>query len=179
MSNIKNYNENLTDKELEKIIKRTNRTEEQKEIKKFLIILFFVIVIVLGFYFFTKDVVKKETSNKKAQVTFNYDKTIMGALFNRPYDEYYALIFNSEDVKANYYGSLFSSYKSKEGAIKIYMVDLSDSMNDKFYNKKKSNPNAKTLDDLKVSDLTLLKIKDKKITKFIETEDEIKSELGL
>ena len=180
MSNIKNYNENLTDKELEKIIKRTNRTEEQKEIKKFLIILLCVVVIVFGFYFFTKDVVQKNnTNNKKEDVVFNYDQIILGELFNRPYDEYYTLIFNSEDVKANYYYSLFSGYKSKEGATKIYYTDLSASMNSTFYTKDGGNVKSTNLDDLKVSDLTLIKIKDKKIVKFFETEEDIEKELGL
>ena len=181
MSNRKIPNENVTEKDLRKIVRKTNRTEEQKEIKKFIIILLGVILVVVAFYFFTKDVVKKDSEQKKekTEVTFNYNRIIMGELFNRPYDEYYALIYNTEDLQANYYYSLFSNYSAKENSLKIYTVDLNDEMNKKFYNKNNSNPNAKSLEDLQVSNLTLIKIKDKKINKYIEKEEDIRSELGL
>ena len=175
-----NYNENVTERDLKKILKKANQSEEQLEIKKFILILLGVVIVVLGFYVFTKKVVNKTATNtKKQEVVFDYNKTIMGSLLNRPYDEYYALIYNAESPKANYYYSMFSSYKAKEGSIKIYTIDLSDSMNSKFYSKNQSNPSAKDLTDLKVSDLTLIKVKDKKINKFVENEDSIKAELGL
>ena len=180
MSNNQGVNRNISERDLKKILKNTNRTEEQKEIKKFLVILFCVVVIVLGFYFFTKDVVEKDKKdNKKASVTFNYDQIILGELFNRPYDEYYVIAFNRKDPKSNYYYSFFSRYKSKEEASKIYIADLEDSMNSKFYSKESSNPKSSSLEDLKLSDLTLLKIKGKKITKFVEKEEDIIKELGL
>ena len=180
MENNDNLNRNISERDLKKILKNANRTEEQKEIRKFIIILLCVVVIVLGFYFFTKDVVTKDTKkNTNASVTFNYDQIILGELFNRPYDEYYVLIFNSEDNKVNYYGSLASKYKSNEGAIKIYTADLDDSLNSKYYSKDGSNPKATSLEDLKVSDLTLIKIKNKKINKFIEKDEDIRKELGL
>ena len=85
----------VDEKQLKKLAKKVNRTEEQKEIKKFLLILGIVIILVIGVYFFTKIYVVKDTNDKddtKTEVTFNYNKTILGSLFNRPYDEYYVIV---------------------------------------------------------------------------------------
>jgi hypothetical protein len=168
-------------KELKKLAKQVNQTEEQKEIKKFLIILLIVVLIIVGVYFFTRAFVTKDLNEEETttETTFDYTKTILGSLLNRPYDEYYVLVYNSEDVKANYYANLVSSYQTKDDAIKIYIADLNDEMNSKFYNAEESNPNAQSVSELQVSDLTLIKVKNKKISKYIEDVDKIKTELGI
>lgn len=168
-------------KELKKLAKQVSKTEEGKEIKKFLIILGIVVIIAAAAYFLTKNYVVKDnkTSESKTEVTFDYTKTILGSLFNRPYNEYYVLVYNSKDLQANYYANLVSSYQNKENALKIYTADLNDSMNEKFYDKNESNPKATEASELKVKDLTLIKIKDKKISKYLEDVDSIKQELGL
>ena len=104
-------------RELKKLAKQVNRTEEETEIKKFIIILATVVIFVIGMYFFTRVFVTKDLSDKKetqTEITFDYTKTILGSLLNRPYDEYYVLVYNSEDLKANYYANLISSYQTKE-----------------------------------------------------------------
>lgn len=168
-------------KELKKLARQVSGTEEKKEVLKFLIILGVVVIIVVAVYFLTKNYVVKDnkSSDTKTEVTFDYTKTILGSLFNRPYSEYYVLVYNSKDLKANYYANLVSSYQNKENALKIYTADLNDSMNEKFYDKSESNPKATDVSELKVKDLTLIKIKDKKIVKYLENVDSIKQELGL
>lgn len=170
-------------RELKKLARQVTETEEQSVIKKFVIIVLVLVILIVGVYFFTRAFVtkdlNKETQEAKTEVTFDYTKTVLGSLLNRPYNEYYVLVYNSEDLKANYYSGLVSSYQSKENAIKIYIADLNDSMNEKFYDSKKSNPNAKSIEELQVGDLTLIKVKDKTIKKYIEKEEEIRTELGL
>lgn len=169
-------------RELKKLARQVTETEEQAVIKKFTIIVLVLIILITGVYFFTRAFVTKDLNKEeenKTEITFDYTKTVLGSLLNRPYNEYYVLVYNSEDLKANYYSGLVSLYQSKENAIKIYIADLNDSMNEKFYDSKKSNPNAKSIEELQVGDLTLIKIKDKSITKYIENVDNIKFELGL
>ena len=169
-------------RELKKLARQVTETEEQSVIKKFIIIVLVLAVLIIGVYFFTRAFVTKDlkkAEEQKTEITFDYTKTVLGALLNRPYDEYYVLVYNSEDLKANYYSGIVSSYQMKENAIKIYVADLNDSMNEKFYNSKKSNPNAKTIDELQVGDLTLIKVNDKTISKYIEKEEDIRLELGL
>lgn len=173
----------INEKEIKKILKNTNKSEEQKEVKKFIIILLAVSIIIIGVYFLTKGIVKKKEEAKEnataKEVTFDYNNIILGELLNRPYDEYYVIVYNTKDAKANYYSGMINSYSTKENSLKVYTADLNDSMNKKFYNKKESNPSASSVDELKVKDLTLIKVKNSKITKYLEDTDSIKKELGI
>ena len=183
MSEKKMKDAKVNKRELKKLARQVTETEEQSVVKKFIIILLVLVILIIGVYFFTRAFVtkdlNKEKEETKTEVTFDYTKTVLGSLLNRPYNEYYVLVYNSEDLKANYYSGIASSYQMKENALKIYIADLNDSMNEKFYNSKKSNPNAKTIEELQVGDLTLIKVKDKTISKYIEKEEDIRIELGL
>ena len=175
----------IDEKEIKKILKNANKSEEQKEIKKFIIILFIVCILVIGIYFITKNIVDKKNAKEQAanktEVNFDYNKIILGELLNRPYDEYYVIIYNSKDLQANYYSGLVNRYQTKnaDSALKVYTADLDDSLNKKFYNKKESNPSATSVDELKLKDLTLIKVKNSNIVKYIENSDLIKQEFGI
>ena len=79
------------------------QTTEQSELKSFLIVILVVLVGVGLLFlatkaFVTKDLFgdKKENTEEKEVVgEVNYDVTIMGSLLNRPYDEYYAVIYDT------------------------------------------------------------------------------------
>lgn len=159
------------------------KTEEQAEIIKFIIILIVVVALVVGIYFFTKKfVTKDEEKNETQEVTgtVNYNVTIIGTLLNRPYDEYYALIYDSTSNKAAKYQGIYSSFVSgPESTTKMYYIDLSNKLNELYYSEEETNPKATTISELKLGDFTLIKVKDGKISKYLEDEDAIKKELKL
>lgn len=171
------------EKELKKITKQMNKSEEQVIVVRFIIILVLVVGVILGIYFFTKNFVAKDEdkkANETKEVTFDYSKIIFGELLNRPYDEYYVIAYDAKnDPQMNYYGNLAYVYGAKENSLKVYTADLNDSMNAKFYNKDKSNPKAKSVAELAVGDLTLIKVKDSQIVKYLEDIEAIKAELGV
>lgn len=172
----------LDKKKMKKIKKQMNRTEEQNEMIKFVTILIIVVAIVVSVYFITRIFVTKDLFDKNEEtkeVSFDYNTTILGALLNRPYDAYYVMVFNSKDLQANYYMNIVSRYQNEEKALKIYIADLNDSMNASFYSKDSTNPDATKVSDLKVGDLTLIKVENQKIVKYIESIENIKKELGL
>lgn len=74
-----------------------------------------------------------------------------------------------------------NKYMDKEKSNKVYFCDLSNELNKKYYvgEDKDSNPNATTSSELAFKDLTLIKIKNGKIVKYLETLDTIKTELGI
>lgn len=167
-----------------KIKEEKYRSEEQKEIIRFVKILLAVIIFIVLIYFATRLFVKKDmnTNEEETAVTeISYNKMVFGTMLNRPYDEYYVLAFSSEDNEANYYNSLASSYMAKEDSLYVYYIDLEDSMNKSFIagNDEESNPDAKSLEELKVSDLTLIKVVDGEIVKYIENVSDIKSEFDI
>ena len=174
----------MTDKKkktVKKVKEEKYRSEEQQEIIRFIKILIIVVVFLLAIYFITRIFVKKDllNNNEETAVTeVSYNKMVFGTMLNRPYEKYYVLAFSSKDNKANYYSALASNYSQDEDSLYIYYIDLEDSMNKEFITTDgKTNPKAKNVSDLKVGDLTLIKVEDGKIAKYIENVEEIKSEL--
>ena len=95
--------------------------------------------------------------------------------------EYYALVYDSTDISVNKYQAVYSSYATleKKDKTKMYYIDLSNTMNKSYYTEEKSNPDAKNLEELKLGDFTLIKVKKGKIVKYIEDYDAVKKELGI
>lgn len=159
------------------------KTEEQQEMIRFLIIVAIIVVCVVGVYIFTKTYVTKDDAKDDAEVTtpaaINYDVTIIGSLLNRPYDEYFVMIYDSTSVSANKYQGVYTSYMSMQKEEKLYYIDLSNAMNAPYYTDGQTNPAAKSIDELKLGEFTLIKVKKKKIVKYLEDFDEIKKELKI
>ncbi len=162
--------------------------ENENEIKTFIIILVIIVVIVGGIYalteYFKKDDKKEENLSNTVQAgSINYEKLSVGTLLNRPYDNYYVLVYDSEDDDAILYSTIMSKYmqkKSEKDYVKIYFCDLGNTLNKSYYDVNgdgKSNPKATKLEDLDFGKVTLLKIQKGKIVKYIEEFDKIKSEL--
>ena len=166
-----------------KIKEEKFRSEEQTELIRFLKILIAVIIFIVLIYFVTRFLVKKDITPSKEETAvtkISYNKMIFGTMLNRPYEEYYVIAFSSKDNEANYYNSLISNYVMKEDSAYVYYIDLEDSMNKDFIAKdNKSNRNAKSLEELKVGELTLIKVENGKIVNYKEDIKDIKSELNI
>ena len=158
-------------------------TEEQKEVKKFIFVVIGLVIIIVGIYFFTKAFVTKDLFDKSkdnyTEGVINYDSVIIGNMLNRPYDEYYLLAFSSENLQQNYYEALMNKYKSKEKSLKIFKIDLNNELNKKYVAEEKGKISSKfeSLENLKLGEITLIKVKNKKVIKFITNIDDIVKEL--
>ncbi len=160
------------------------QTEEQKEIKKFIIVLIGLILIIVGIYYFTrafvtKDLFKSNTLEKQyTNGAINYEVAIVGNMLNKPQTEYYVMALNSENIEYSYYRTIASKYSSKEKALKVYFVDLNNALNEKYVAKEEEKSNKYTsLEELKLGEITLIKVKNGKVSKFITDIDSIKKEL--
>ena len=158
-------------KKVKKTSYKQNNVQESSDtdIKKF-----FIILVVL-------TIVKKRdnaNNNTNTNVTISYDTLNVGMIFNRPYDEYYVIAYDSTLDDAMYYSTLITNYSKKEDAIKIYYCDLSKKVNESYKTKDGSgNSKATSVQELSFGDVTLLKIRNKKIVNYIENIDQIKSAL--
>ena len=161
------------------------QNEETKTMKQFLITLIIVIIGVVGIYLLTKYVVKKDnaTNNSSNTEEKNYidpNTAIVGTMLNKSSDAYYVIIYDKTKDNATTYYSLVSTYKAKDKALKVYTVDLSNSLNKKYIaTDNKTNPKDTNLEDLKFGEVTLLKVKNNKITEAYETTDAIKKALDV
>lgn len=174
----------MTDqKKLKKIksIQSFNDNEDETVIKKFIITVVVIALLIVIVYFFT-EVLKKDEADTSATTTgtINYDRISVGTILNRPYEDYYVMVYNSNDTNAVLYSTLLTNYMQKnneEKYIKIYYCDLDNVLNTQYYdvnNDKISNPKAKNIEEFDFGNLTLLKIENGKIKKYIEDYETIK-----
>ena len=132
------------------------QTTEQSELKSFLIVILVVLVGVGLLFlatkaFVTKDLFggnKEKTEEKEVVGEVNYDVTIMGSLLNRPYDEYYAVIYDTTGDYMYDMSSLVTAYKGVKDAKHIYTVDLNNKLNKDYYDPANVNTKAKTLNEI-------------------------------
>lgn len=160
--------------------KNISFNDDQKEVFRFVIIVaviaLIILVIYLASYFATKKNVYHYDTSKEGEVST--DVVTIGTMFNKDEEEYYVAIYKNDDVNAIYYSALFNKYMGEEKSLNIYFCDLNNKLNEDYYSEK-SNPKAKTIKDLKVGDFTFVKIKDGKITKYLESIEKVKEELGI
>lgn len=160
-------------------INKNVNTDDEKLVVKFIVVLIIISLIAVGFYFISKNIVKNRDDNTtESNVTISYDKVNVGMIFNRPYDEYFVMVYDSTDNDAMIYSSLISKYSQKEDSLKIYYCDLSNKLNKEFVSSDgTTNSNAKSVSEFKFGQVTLIKVRNGKIVSYIENIDTIKNTL--
>jgi len=155
--------------------------EEHNEVKTFIILLIIIAILIGAIYFMTEFLKSDDKSDSKKVVegSINYGVASVGMILNRPYDEYYVLLYDKDDNDAALYSTILNKYtsKSEEEKIKIYYTDLGNDLNSKYYNvntDNRSNPNAKTISEFDFGNITLIKIEKGNITTYIENLEQIK-----
>lgn len=145
-------------------------TDEQKEVFKFIIIIVVLVLVIGGIYLITDKYIEKG-NRSTVPGEINYDKATIGTMLNRPYDEYYVIIYDSKSTEASYYASLIYNYRENEDALKVYFIDLNNELNKKYYNVNNdniSNKDAKSINELDLGDITLIKVSNKEINTYID-----------
>lgn len=154
------------------IIEVNEKDEAQSFFINLAIVLGFVGLLYLGVLGLEKLGLFEEGYTKpiSTAVTISDTEILMGSVFNRPDKTYYVLFdeINSDTKKDPYVEYLLS----KVTDTKVYKVDMELKYNEKYISTK-SNPQAKKASDLKISDITLIKITNGKIAKYIVGSDEI------
>jgi hypothetical protein len=158
-------------------------SEETNEVKRFIFILLGIIIVVLIVYGITK-LTTKEDNSVDLTVTegeINYSIVSIGTMLNKSDSEYYVMIYDQDSTQAVYYSALISKYTSEvTDALNVYFCNLGNKLNSSYYvgEDGETNPKAKEVKDLALGDLTLIKVKNGKITKYLEDIDAIKKELS-
>ena len=159
-------------------------SEEQNEMMKFFKILLIVVILVIGVYLFTRIVVTKDLLNDDDEKIkepvlgkVDYTKTLIGNMFNKPENEYYVFIFDSEDMNSIYYSGIITAYKNKSDSLKVYVADLHNELNKKYIDSEKTNTKTNNHKEFKVNSPVLLKIKDETIVNSYVSDEEFQSVL--
>lgn len=179
LSSTKKVNNDTKSKKATKgkeIIERIDTTPS-KESKKMVIILCVLLVILGVFYLIVSLATGKIKLNEKEEATIQYSEILAGSTFKQNKEEYLVLYYDYTMENAADYTSLISTYTSSEENPTLYTVDLSRKFNASYIktDNEESNKNPTTAKELKLSNPTLIKIKDKKVTEYMEGYEEIKN----
>ncbi len=159
-------------------------SDEFKEMRNFLIILFSIIIVVLIVYGVSKIFIEDDSASSSSDDiqagAIDYDIVSVGTMLNRNYSEYYVAIYDEDDANAVVYSTIVSNYLESEDAIKIFFCNLGNYLNSSYYAGEdgESNPDAQSVSEFSFGDLTLIKVQNGQITKYIEGLDEFKAELS-
>lgn len=129
-----------------------------------IVFVLFLSYFILAF-FVTKELdfnSKKESDNSASESSSNVSNQILASnIFSQSEDSYYVYFydFNNEDEKIKSYIDNISP---------VYRVNTASGFNSKYVTTDTGNSNAKSLDDLKVKNPTLIKIDNDTIVSYYE-----------
>lgn len=156
---------------------KANYSEEIKTVAKIAVGVIIVLALIyLGTALLTGEIKFGSKEKEITESKIQYEEIIAGQILNRIDEEYYVLLFSFTSSDASRYVSLKDSYLQNTDALPFYIVDLDKKFNESIiaseneeYVDKPSN-----VTDLKVNGTTILKVKDKKVTERIETDEKVK-----
>lgn len=161
-----------------KSLKREINNNDDNEVQNFvkisiiLIILCVVIYLLIGI-FITKEIKWFGNNSENDVVDTVSNNIIASAIFKQKEEEYYVYFYDFENMN----NTIESTLTSKLSEAKIYRVNTKDALNQNYVTEGAGNKSAKTLEDLKVVDNTLIKVVNNEIVSYYETEEEIVSGL--
>ena len=112
------------------------------------------------------------TKPAKEETKIDYEYILIGTVFNRKESEYY-VIFDDFDKNLHPYISTLLSNKD----LPVYKVDMSKGENASYLSEE-SNPNAKSVSELKINDVTVIKIKNGRIVKYLSGSENIEANIN-
>ena len=159
-------------KSLEREEENTSNTSLIKYFKVTLIVIIFgCLIYLLSALFVTKEL---DWFNKKEEETNNVSTNIILAsqIFKQKEETYYVYFYDFDEEEKD----ITNTVTSKLSGDKVYKVNTKDALNNNYIGDK-TNKKAKTLEDLKVKEHTLIKIVNDTIKEYYEGE-EITKKLG-
>lgn len=151
------------------------------EMTKLLLLIVIVAIAFAIFYVITLFVVKKDEKTSEPEVTestIQYEKILVSSILTQKSDEYYVLVYRSNDQYLDTYKNYLSYYEmAKTDSIPYYYVDLDSQFNKSFISEK-SKLDVKEAKDFKFSQTALLRIKDGKVISTYEGKDDITGKLS-
>ena len=117
---------------------------------------------------------KGYTAPENSETAVDYEKIPIGTVFTRAEKEYYVLFDNYRNSVSSdsYINALLSG-----SSIRVYKVDMNRSENAKFKGEK-ANKKASKASELSINDITLIKIKNGRISSYVVGSEEIESYLS-
>ena len=136
-----------------------------------------VVVLIIALAFGLASMIKKDKKTATDNnASIQYSEILLGNLLSQSENSYYVFIYNKDDNYINAYNTYLTSYKSKEGALKVYTAALENGFNKKYLSTEK-NLYVSNIDDLKIMGTTLLKVENNRVVEAYDGNESIISHL--
>lgn len=172
----------MTRKEMRKQQKKNrvvNNTSSSDEISKIIKIISAIAVCFAIVYFATSYITGRMSDKEETgEVEIQKEEILISETFEKTDKEYMVVYYDYEDdLNANLYTMLIQNYNNKKKDVPIYKVDLASNLSKNYVaqGEEKSNTKPTSLSNLKIKGATVIRIKDKKVIKYLEGKDSIKS----
>lgn len=169
-------------KNMEKNSKKNISSSEKDTFFKFITTLVILILVMILVYFligvfYTKEIdFKSDDEEETEEVSVDNSTITLGQLFEQSDDEYYVVVYDVNEENS-VVATWLSIFKSNNSDASVYTVDSKNKLNSRYLTEDESNNAPSSYSDLKVKSPTLIKVKDKKVSEYIEGEDSIKDYL--
>lgn len=159
-----------------KIYGKVNYNEDVVKLVKILVAVVLVLGLVyLGTAFLTGEINLGKEKKEETEVKIQYEEIIAGEILNRSYTEYYVLLFNFTNDDATNLLTLKDNYGYVNNSLPVYIVDLDKKFNSILtpLENEEIIEIPSNINDLRVKDATLLKVKGGKVTSRVTTYENI------
>lgn len=174
----------MTRKEMRKQQKKNrvvNNTSSSDEISKIIKIISAIAVCFAIVYFATSYITGRMSGKEETgEVEIQKEEILITETFEKTDKEYMIVYYDYEDdINAGLYAMLIQNYNNnnKKKDVPVYKVDLASNLSKNYLaqDEEKSNTKPTSLSNLKIKGATVIRIKDKKVIKYVEGKDSIKS----
>ncbi len=175
--NVKNGKNKKKNNNVSAVIK--SEDNEATKLFKMILVVVALFLIFWGITYFVTNKMKNSSDNsssKERLASIQYDQILVGTILSQKRNKYYVFLdkFTSDDYAT--YSSSISEYGAKDGALKVYTVDMDDPFNKQFYGDE-VNITDEDLSEFKVNEVTLLYIEDGKISEYFTGKDDVTEKL--
>ena len=178
MSMVRCMNRKQALKSMKKDKKSRNVESDTNYLNRFVMtVAFLLVALIIGYLFigiFVTKTIFNDKEEEKQEVTINNEYILAGQIFDQKEDAYYVLVYNKQE-KNQFIDSWKGKYSGNSDALPIYIVDISNAMNNAYIVEKDSNTHPTGYDDLKIVSPTLMKIENKTVVEYIEGSENIEN----
>lgn len=126
-----------------------------------------VVVLALALFYLAFAIYNGEISfggkdEEETETEIQDIEIIAGSSFNRVEDEYLVLYYDFDGDNSVRAVSFYNLYTAKDEHLKVYVVNLANAFNSKYVVTNRNEVNTTSAQNLKVMDLTIVRVKDGK-----------------
>lgn len=150
--------------------------EDKYSIKQLLTFIIIILVVLGIFYGITVLVTNKKNSkttnndtSSNSDAKIDYEKILAQNSLSQKETSYYVYAYTNNDENVSTYNNDLVSYKNKEGALKVYYVELDNAFNKNNYASESNFEDGNVI----FKSTTILKVENGNVIEKYETKDDI------